>query len=189
MREKISVKASNNIITTNTIVQIGMMAALTYIATAMIAIPVGNRAVLHLGDAVLFLCAILLGKKKGALAAAIGMTFFDLFSPYYIWAPFTFVIKGIMAYIAGSIAYRNNYEGTNIWNNLFAFIVAGIFMIAGYFISGGALNHFAFGMPTMVQGLLAAGADIPANILQVVGGIAIALPICKTLKEHLGKLL
>lgn len=136
MKEKISIKTSVNSSKTIEIVQIGLMAALTYIATAVIAIPVGDNAVLHLGDTVLFLSAVLLGKKRGAIAAAIGMTIFDLFSPYYIWAPFTFVIKGIMAYVAGAIAYRSNFEGGNSWNNLFAFIVSGIVMILGYFLAG-----------------------------------------------------
>ncbi|MEG2291222.1 MAG: ECF transporter S component [Clostridium sp.] len=186
MKTKLSVRNSKSCRTIS-MVQVGMMAALVYIATAIIAIPVGESAVIHLGDTVLFLCAILLGKKKGAVAAAIGMTFFDLFSPYYIWAPFTLVIKATMAYIAGTIAYRNNYEGDNLWNNLFAFIVAGIFMIGGYFIAGGILNHFVYGIPTLSQGFLVAIKDIPANIIQSTGGIIIALPLSLPLKKYLAK--
>jgi uncharacterized membrane protein len=189
MKEKASIKASRNSFRIIEIVQIGLMAALTYIATAVIAIPVGDNAVLHIGDAVLFLCAILLGKKRGAVAAAIGMTFFDLFSPYYIWAPFTFVIKGVMAYIAGAIAYRGDYQGDKFWNNLFAFIVAGIVMIFGYFLAGGCLNHFVYGIPTIGQGFIVALKDIPANILQVAGGIVIALPLSIPLKKYLAKYL
>lgn len=187
MKEKMSVKASRNSLNTIGIVQIGLMAALTYIATAVIAIPIGDNAVLHLGDTVLFLCAILLGKKRGGVAAAIGMTFFDLFSPYYIWAPFTFVIKGVMAYIAGAIAYRSSFEGENLWNNLFAFIVAGLVMVFGYFLAGGCLNHFIYGIPTLRQGFIVALKDIPANILQVVGGIVIGLPLSIPLKKYLAK--
>ena len=189
MKEKMSIKTSRSSSSTIGIVQIGLMAALTYIATAVIAIPVGDNAVLHLGDTVLFLSAILLGKKRGAVAAAIGMTFFDLFSLYSIWAPFTFVIKGVMAYIAGAIAYRSNFEGDNFWNNLFAFIVAGVVMISGYFLAGGCLNHFVYGMPTLGQGFIVAIKDIPANILQVVGGIAIGLPLSMPLKKYLAKYL
>jgi len=53
MKEKASIKASRNSFRIIEIVQIGLMAALTYIATAVIAIPVGDNAVLHIGDAVL----------------------------------------------------------------------------------------------------------------------------------------
>jgi len=117
------------------------------------------------------------------------MSLYPAFSPYFIWAPFTFVIKGVMAYIAGSIAYRGSYEGDNLWNNLFGFLAGGVFMIAGYFIAGGILNHFAYGIPTFGQGLLVAMKDIPANMFQVVGGIAIALPLSLPLKKYLGKYL
>lgn len=167
------------------LIQVGLMAALAYVATSMIAIPVGNGAVLHLGDAVVFLSAILLGKKKGAIASAIGMTLFDALSLYAIWAPFTLVIKGVMAYIAGAIAFRKGYEGKNFINNLFAFIVAGIFMIVGYFIAGGVLNRFAYGAPNMLAAFALALKDVSFNGLQVLAGIVIALPLTLPLKKVL----
>jgi uncharacterized membrane protein len=181
---KLSVKNKSSIDTLS-LIQVGLMAALTYIATSMIAIPVGNGAVLHIGDTVVFLAAVLLGKKKGAVAAAIGMTLFDVLSPYIIWAPFTLVIKGVMAYIAGTIAYRNGYEGKNFINNLFAFVVAGIFMIGGYFIAGGILNHYAYGAPTLTTGFILALKDVSFNALQVLAGMAIALPLAAPLKKML----
>lgn len=167
--------------------QIGLMAALTYIAAYAIIIPVGQNAVFHLGDGVLFLSVILLGPKRGAIGATIGMVLFDLLSGFYLWAPFTLAIKAAMAYAAGSIAYRKEYEGKNISNNLLAFVVGGIIMTVGYFIAGGILNHFAYGIPTLAQGFILAVADIPANILQVVGGIAIGLPLSHLLKKHLDR--
>lgn len=165
-------------------VQIALMAAITYIATAVINIPSGVivKGVVHLGDSMVFLAALLLGRKKGFLAAAIGMCMFDLLSPYAIWAPFTFVIKGTMAYIAGVIAYRNNYEGNNIFNNILAFALGGIWMIAAYYGAGVILMHFtanvAFG-----QAFVLAAAEIPGNITQVVAGIVLAIPLGKVLKK------
>ncbi|EQB88680.1 putative membrane protein [Clostridium punense] len=167
------------------LIQVGLMASLVYVATRMIAIPVGSNAVLHLGDAVVFLSALLLGKKKGAIASAIGMTLFDVLSPYIIWAPFTLVIKGAMAYIAGSIAYRKGYEGKNFINNLFAFIVAGIFMIVGYFIAGGILNRFVYGAPNMIAAFALSLENVAFNGLQVLAGIVIALPLAPPLKKVL----
>ncbi len=167
--------------------QIGLMAALTYIAAYAIIIPVGQSAVFHLGDGVLFLSVILLGTKKGAIAATIGMVLFDLLSGFYLWAPFTLLIKIAMAYTAGTIAYRKGYKGENLSNNLLAFIASGVVMILGYFIAGGILNHFVYGIPTLGQGFIIAIADIPANIIQVIGGIAIGLPLSLLLKKHLGR--
>ena len=70
---------------------------------------------------------LLLGSKKATAASAIGMCLFDLLSPYAIWAPFTFVIKGIMGFIAATIACRKNYNGNSFWNNFFAFTIASIY--------------------------------------------------------------
>lgn len=178
---------SINKISPMSLAQIGLMAALTYIAAYAIIIPVGQSAVFHLGDGVLFLSVILLGAKKGAVSATIGMVLFDLLSGFYLWAPFTLIIKALMAYTVGKIAYRKQYEGRKVSNNLLAFIVGGIVMIIGYFIAGGILNHFAYGIPTLGQGFIMAIADIPANIIQVIGGIAIGLPLSHLLRKHLGK--
>lgn len=155
------------------IVQVALMAAMAFVVTYVIEIPVGTKAVLHLGDTIVFAGAILLGKKKAALAAAIGMGLFDLLSPYAVWAPFTFVIKGLMAYIAGAIAFRKGYEGKNVVNNIFAFIVAGIFMIVGYYFAGGVIY----------KSLVVAIGDIPGNILQVAAGLVLSLPLIKALRN------
>lgn len=160
-------------ISTIDIVQVALIAAITFAVTYVIQIPVGTKGVLHLGDAIAFTGAILLGKKKGALAAAIGMTLFDITTPYIIWAPFTFVVKGLMAYIAGAIAYRNGYNGDKLINNIFAFIVGGICMIAGYYLAGGIIYG----------SLVTAIGDIPGNILQISVGIILALPLVKALKN------
>jgi uncharacterized membrane protein len=160
------------------IVQIGIMAGIIYIATYLIKIPVGHSAVFHIGDSMVYLAAILLGKKKGFLAAALGMTIFDLTTPYFFWAPFTLIIKGGMAYLTAVIAYRKGYSGDNIWNNLFAFIVAGIWMVLGYLVSGFLVYKLTTNSP------LVAFADIPANVGQVIVGIALALPLSLALAKN-----
>lgn len=177
-------KVTLNNVKTQDMVQIALMAALTYIATAVINIPSGVivKGVVHLGDSMVFLAAVLLGRKKGFLSAAIGMCMFDLFSPYVIWAPFTFVIKGVMAYIAGTVAYRKNYDGNNMWNNIIAFVLGGIWMIAAYYLAGVIIMHFvtkiAFG-----QAFILSAAEIPGNISQVVAGIVLAIPLGKAVKK------
>jgi uncharacterized membrane protein len=155
------------------IVQVALMAAMVFVTTYVIEIPVGTKAVLHIGDTMVFAGAIILGNKKAALASAIGMGLFDLLSPYAVWAPFTFIIKGVMAYIASSIAYRKNYEGNNPVNNIFGFIIAGIWMIAGYFFAGAIIYH------NFAQAFL----DIQWNVLQVVAGIVLAIPLIAALKK------
>jgi len=166
------------------IVQISLMAAITFIATSVIHVPT-FMGVLHLGDSMIFLSAILFGRKKSAISSAIGMCLFDLISGYTMWAPFTLVIKGVMGYIAGSIAYRKNYDGNNISNNIFAFVVAGIWMIAAYYLGGAIILAFISKEFALKQALIISLKDIPTNILQVAGGMALALPLIAALKTKI----
>ena len=166
------------------IVQISLMAAITFIATQVIHVPT-FMGVLHLGDSMIFLSAILFGRKKSAVASAVGMCLFDLINGYILWAPFTFVIKGVMGYIAGTIAYRKDYNGNSFKNNIFAFVVAGIWMIAAYYLGGAIILTFISKEFALKQAFIVALKDIPTNILQVVGGIVLALPLISALKRKI----
>lgn len=168
------------------IVQISLMAAITFIATSVIHIPT-FMGVLHLGDSIIFLSAILFGRKKAAISSAVGMCLFDLLSGYTMWAPFTLIIKGAMGYIAGTIAYRKNYDGNNFKNNIFAFVIAGIWMIATYYLGGAIILTFISKEFVLKQALIVSLKDIPTNIFQVVGGIALALPLITALKSKINR--
>jgi len=166
------------------IVQISLMAAITFIATSVIHIPT-FMGVLHLGDSMIFLSAVLFGSRKSAISSAIGMCLFDLISGYTMWAPFTLIIKGLMGYIAGTIAYRKDYNGNNVSNNIFAFVVAGIWMIAAYYLGGAIILTFISKEFALKQAFVIALKDIPTNILQVAGGIVLALPLITALRRKI----
>ena len=75
--------------------------ALTYIFTAFINVrlPIAaNGGLIHLGNVPLFIGATIFGKKTGAIAGGVGMGLFDLLSGWTLWAPFTFVIVGLMGF-------------------------------------------------------------------------------------------
>lgn len=165
------------------IVQIGLMAAIVFVATSIVHIKT-FMGVMHAGDSMVYLAAILLGKKKAAWASAIGMCLFDLIHGYLYWAPFTFVIKGVMAYISAVIVYRKNYNGEKLWNNILAFITAGIWMIAAYYIGGAIILTFLEPeKQALVQSLIISAKDIPTNIIQVAVGMVIAIPLMGALKK------
>lgn len=167
------------------LVKIALMAAITFVLTSAVHVP-SFMGVVHLGDSMIFLGAVLIGRKKGAVSAAIGMSLFDILNGYTFWAPFTFLIKGVMGFIAGSIAYRKNNNGEKVINNLVGFILAGLFMIVAYYFSGVIMARFIiFKAGTIQQAFLIAIKDIPGNIAQVVAGIIIALPLSITLKRAL----
>ena len=165
-------------------IQVALMAAATYIATAVINIPTGVvfKGVVHLGDSMVLLAAVLLGRKKGFFSAAIGMSLFDILSPYAIWAPFTFFIKGIMAWIAAAVAYRGEYNGEKLWNNVIAFVLACIWMIWAYYMAGVLMMHYITNI-SFSQALVLSAAEIPGNIAQSIVGMSIALPLAKILKK------
>lgn len=172
-------------ISTQDVIEIGLMSAIIFVTTFIIRIP-SFMGVVHLGDSMVLLGAVLLGKKRGAIAGSIGMSLFDLLNGYTAWVPFTLVIKGFMAYIAGSIAYRKGFNGDSTLNNLFAFFVAGIFMIAGYYFSGVVLAKFVvMKSATINQAFLIALKDVPGNIAQASAGIVIGLPLSLTIKKAL----
>ncbi|WP_035291016.1 MULTISPECIES: ECF transporter S component [Clostridiaceae] len=167
--------------------QMALMTAIICVATMSIKIPtVMGIGYDHLGDSMIFFAAILFGRKKGAITSAIGMSLADLLSGYAYYVPFTFVIKGIMALIATTIAYRGNYEGKNMINNIFAFVVAGAWMVFGYFVAKIILVKFVlFKVDTYSEALALGLASIPNNIGQVTVGILIAVPLIKLLQGKL----
>ncbi|WP_270939806.1 ECF transporter S component [Romboutsia lituseburensis] len=169
---------SNQKNTTRDLVETALLIALVFIATRFINIrlPIASSGgLVHLGNTMLFIAAIVFGKKKGAIAGAFGMALFDLLSEWAIWAPFTFVVRGIMGYIIGRIAWSNGKDGNNIITNIIAIVLSGIWMIFGYYITEIILygNH------------IKAMASIPGNITQIIIGMIIGIPIAKILKKHI----
>ena len=103
-------QAQQTKVNTKDLVETALLIALVYIATRFINIrlPIAaSGGLVHLGNTMLFIAAIVFGPKKGAAAGAFGMGLFDLLSEWAMWAPFTFVVRGIMGYIIGKIAWSN----------------------------------------------------------------------------------
>lgn len=185
MKQETILNNKTNSLSTVSLVQMALMIAITCVSTMVIKVPtlfgVGYD---HLGDSMVFLGAILFGKKKGAITAAVGMSLADFLLGYAYYVPFTFVIKAIMAYIAASIAYRSNYRGKNMLNNLFGFIVGGAWMIFGYFLAKIVLvQYIVVKASSFNQALAIALAGIQSNIGQVILGMIIAIPLAKALQS------
>jgi uncharacterized membrane protein len=153
-----------------------MLIALVFVATIFlnIKLPItANGGLVHLGTAMLFIAAFLFGPKKAFLAGAIGMGLFDLVSGWTLWAPFTFVARGLQGYVAGKIAWSNGRNGNSIAFNILAAILSAPFMLAVYYVCEGILY----------SNWIAPAASIPGNIVQNVVGIIIAIPVCAVLKK------
>lgn len=148
------------------IVLAALMAAFACVATMSIRIPTpGTSGYIHPGDAIVILSGVILGPVWGLLAAGIGSAMADLMGGYFIYVPITFVIKGIVAFAAGTI-YR--HMGRTPRSRYTAVVLGGIadmiLVAGGYFVCECGL-----------YGAAAAAASVPANIIQGIGGLVIGI--------------
>lgn len=131
----------------------------------------GNGGLIHLGNVPLFLAAILFGRKTGFLAGALGMAMFDLLSGWTAWAPFTFVIVGLMGYTVGMIGERVNKKSLPMLT--LAMIFAMIIKIIGYYIAE-VILYGNFVAPL---------GSIPGNVLQIVVAMIVVLVVVRPLQK------
>lgn len=84
---------------------IGLMSALVFVGTYFFKIP-SAFGYTHLGDCMIILTVCLFGTRRGILAGAIGAGLSDFLGGYAVWVLPTMVLKGLWAFIAGTIAYK-----------------------------------------------------------------------------------
>jgi uncharacterized membrane protein len=99
------------------IIMTGLMAALVFIATSIIKIPIASGGYIHFGDAFIFLSVMLLGPFYGAFASGAGSMLSDLLSPYAQWALPTLIIKSVMAIIMGFTIKQRSQKNTIIFSS------------------------------------------------------------------------
>lgn len=153
---------------TKKIVMTALFSALTCVATLIIKIPSPLKGYLNLGDCIVLLAGWMLSPVYGFIAAGLGSALADLFSGYVIYAPATFLIKGLMAIIAFFLFRLLCRKIGNVSSRIVSGVCAEIIMILGYFVFEGFLYGFA---PSLV--------NIPANGLQGIAGIIIGVLLIK----------
>ena len=137
----------------------GLLAAVIAIATAFLKIPTAI-GYFHMGDGFIFLAAYLLGGPWGALAAGVGSALADLFAGYVLYAPATFVIKALMALIAGYGLQKDHSPSRMI----VVYIIAEVLMVLGYFL-----------FEWILYGAAAAAGVLISNTMQGIIGVLIGV--------------
>lgn len=160
-----------------TIALTGLASVFVFLATYFLKIPWGINSYFHLGDAFIFVIAILLGPWVGAVAGSVGSALADMVGGYAIWAPFTFIIKGIEGYIVGRLANPNGKQ-----RNLIAMLAGSIWFILAYVLVAYLLFGYGYAVVELV-----------GNIFQAIGAVILALfayrnlhrgiPILRTVRE------
>ncbi len=145
-----------------------LMAAVVFVATMVVKIPVG-QGYLNFGDAAVFLSGLLLSPGYAFAAAALGSSVADMIG-YPIYIPATFLLKGIMALVVS----RAKGKGTK--GKITYMIVGGLIMVSGYYL------YEAF---ILFGNVISPLYYIPFNILQFSVGIVIALILINPLKNKL----
>ena len=178
--------------------------ALVTLATMAVRIPnPATQGYINLGDALLFTLALVFGWRIGGLAGGVGSALADALGGYFIWAPWTLVIKGIEGILAGTIAFwgiRGGRDGRDRGDTrcatdakdadaalaapggrhpgriaaLAAVLVAGAWMVTGYYLAGSVLF-----------GGIAALTEIPGNLVQAGVAVVVALPLSVLLRNAL----
>lgn len=154
------------------LVMAAMLAAICFVVTAMIKLPSPLGGYINIGDSVVLFAGLFISPVYAFFAAGIGSALADILSGYIIYAPATFVIKGIMALIA-YFCYKALVKKTTPFKSRLACgALAELFMVAGYYVFEGFIYGF---VPSLV--------NIPANMVQGVVSLVIVILFTKLLKK------
>lgn len=169
-------------------VTIGLMAALVFVGNYL-SFPIPNGILvtrIHLGNSMCLLAGLLFCGSTGGLASGIGAALYDLLNPAYVLsAPYTFISKFAMGFVAGKLN-RHNKEGkiplsTTILAAVFgqmAYIV--LYLIKSFFtvlIIGG----------TVEAAWAAVGTNAITSVINAVLAVIISVPLYAALRAALSK--
>lgn len=116
---------------TKKIVFAGVLAALCCISTLYISVPFPVAGgYFNLGDCFVITSGVVLGPVFGFFAAAIGSMLADLLAGYAVYAPGTFLIKGLMALVVGLLYIKNK----KVFMIILSAVIAELIMVLGYFV-------------------------------------------------------
>ncbi len=155
---------------TRKIVLSSLLAALVCVATMLIKIPSPLKGYVNLGDCVVLLSGWILSPLYAFLTAGIGSALADIFAGYVIYAPVTFLIKGVMALICcyGVKAIKKKPLVSKVVSGA----IAEIIMVGGYYIFEG-----------FMYGFIASAVNIPANAIQGIVGIVLGIVLIKVFEK------
>jgi len=171
---------------TERLVLTALLTALVFLGTTALKIPVPlTQGYVHLGDAMVYISVLILGRKNGSFAAATGSAMADVLGGFAAFAPWTLIIIFVMAFTTGTIlelAVRPHPQHTHrqtpnpLLSSVLAMTAGGAMMCLGYFIA-----------ETIMYGsYVVALAELPWNIGQFAAGMVIAVAINAQLKKVFG---
>jgi uncharacterized membrane protein len=153
------------------IIAIAIFGALVFVVTSQIPpIPIpATSGYFNIGETTIYIAALIFGPLVGALAGGLGSALSDAFLGFGLFAPGTFIIKGGEGLIVGFLntTLRKRISNLTVCATI-SVAVGGLEMVAGYFL----YEQFVIGYPFAV-----ALAEVPFNIVQMLIGLIVAVPV------------
>ena len=154
------------------IVLTGLGMALVFVATMFIKVPNALDGYFNLGDGFILLFASFLNPFESFLIGGLGSALADVAGGYGHYIFFTLIIKGIEAIVVSLL--MKNYSKPK---QIASYTLGSVIMVFGYFIA-----------KYMLKGSwIVACSEIPANVVQGLAGIVIALiayPVVKKIVQE-----
>lgn len=157
---------------TQKLVAAALLTALVCVATMVIKIPSPFKGYLNLGDCMVLLSGWILSPVYGFLAAGLGSALADVFSGYAVYAPATFLIKGLTALTAYFVVKILLNKTGDLPSRIIGGIFGEILMVLGYFVFEGFMYGFA---PSAV--------NIAPNAVQGAAGLILGIILIKIFQK------
>ena len=179
-------------ITVQEITLIGLMAAMVYVASAFLQIPIptviGNTRI-HMGNVMCLLSGLILGPVWGGLSAGIGSMFFDLTNPAYITsAPFTFAFKFLMAWVCGILYAKWKTKGKTVLYSAISGAAGAITYVILYLSKSFVEDHIVLGLP--LEGVMVdIGQKGVVSLANGIIAVIVAVPLSMAIRPAVAKML
>ena len=154
-----------------------MAVALTYVFTAFVNVrlPIAaNGGLIHLEMSLYLLWQFYSVRKQELSLGGVGMGLFDLLSGWTAWAPFTFIIVGIMGYVVGAMTEKHDQYGWKVAAIFAAFVIK----IVGYYIA----EIILYG------NFIAPISSVPGNVVQIAVAAVVVLIVIEPIEIAVKKI-
>ena len=167
---------------------LGLMAAIVFVVNYLRIPFMGTQ--LHMTNALCVLCGLLFGPGAGFLAAGLGSGLYDIVAGWGAECIITFINKGVIALVAGLIAYKAARKDVTTSADRVR-IIAGSVLGALAYVALYMLKTFVFGQ--LVDGLTLSAVTakmltmLPGSLMNAVFAFIVAPILLGALKPALKK--
>jgi len=148
-----------------TIAVMAVMIAVVTVFTMAVRVPIpATNGYINFSDVAIYFASFAFGPWVGLVAGGVGAGLADVMGGYANFAILTFFAHGLEGFVAGYLGGRTN----SLQRMLLGWVAGTVVMVAVYFLG----ETFIMGM-----GAVAAGTELPFNLVQNVAGALIGIPL------------